>query len=68
MTPQLNNHVHPDLPEVYLRVQKAGGIQAVRCALGTNVKCTPMTKVDLPDSGHMCSKHMVKQGKDEMHR
>ncbi|PVH68583.1 hypothetical protein DL98DRAFT_522667 [Cadophora sp. DSE1049] len=36
--------------------------------LGTNVKCTPVTKEDLPESLHMCSKHMVKEGKDEVHR
>lgn len=35
---------------------------------GTNVKCTPVRKVDLLDSSHMCINHMVKVGKDEMHR
>jgi len=36
--------------------------------LGTNVKCNPMTKEALPDSGHTCSKHMLKPGTDEMER
>ncbi|CZT52446.1 uncharacterized protein RSE6_13782 [Rhynchosporium secalis] len=35
---------------------------------GTNVKCRPITKEDLAESVHMCSKHMVNPGKDEMHR
>ncbi len=35
---------------------------------GTNVKCTPVKMTKVQDSVHMCSKHMVKEGKDEMHR
>jgi len=35
---------------------------------GTNVKCTPTTREELAESLHMCSKHMVKVGKDEMRR
>lgn len=35
---------------------------------GTNVKCSPVEQVRLPDSAHMCTKHMVKPGKDEMKR
>jgi hypothetical protein len=31
--------------------------------LGTNVKCSPVTPVKLPDSQHMCTKHMVKPDK-----
>ncbi|KAK4159216.1 hypothetical protein QBC43DRAFT_304845 [Cladorrhinum sp. PSN259] len=30
--------------------------------LGTNVKCTPVTREDRLSSPHMCSTHMVKQG------
>lgn len=33
---------------------------------GTNVKCLPTTQVPLAVSVHMCSKHMVKPGTDEM--
>ncbi|KAI0837091.1 hypothetical protein F5Y06DRAFT_91836 [Hypoxylon sp. FL0890] len=36
--------------------------------LGTNVKCSRIRWEELPVSAHMCKKHMVKQGKDEMHR
>ncbi|KAF2257522.1 hypothetical protein CC78DRAFT_483662 [Lojkania enalia] len=36
--------------------------------VGTNVKCSPVTQTRLPDSVHMCSRHMVKPGKDEMRR
>jgi len=36
--------------------------------LGTNVKCSPMNWVPLDPSAHMCKKHMVKEGKDEMSR
>lgn len=36
--------------------------------LGTNVKCTPVTKDNPSESMHICSKHMVKEGKDEMRR
>jgi hypothetical protein len=35
---------------------------------GTNVKCSPVVQNRLADSVHMCSKHMVKPGKDEMRR
>ncbi|KAF2135472.1 uncharacterized protein K452DRAFT_281471 [Aplosporella prunicola CBS 121167] len=35
---------------------------------GTNVKCSPVTQQRLQDSVHMCSRHMVKPGKDEMQR
>ncbi|KAL2187957.1 hypothetical protein L209DRAFT_754146 [Thermothelomyces heterothallicus CBS 203.75] len=35
---------------------------------GTNVKCSPVTKVRLPGSSYICIKHIVKPGKDEMHR
>ncbi|KAK4206603.1 hypothetical protein QBC37DRAFT_300481 [Rhypophila decipiens] len=41
-----------------------------QCAerLGTNVICTPVERVALDPSAHMCRNHMVKQGKDEMRR
>ncbi|RAK99351.1 uncharacterized protein BO80DRAFT_128457 [Aspergillus ibericus CBS 121593] len=35
---------------------------------GTNVKCSPMRWRPLDPSVHMCVRHMVKPGKDEMHR
>ena len=35
---------------------------------GTNVKCNPVSQIELPQSLHMCTRHMVKPGKDEMHR
>ncbi|KAL6229472.1 hypothetical protein BDW75DRAFT_97594 [Aspergillus navahoensis] len=36
--------------------------------LGTNVKCSPVRLEPLDPSVHMCAKHMMKPGKDEMHR
>lgn len=44
--------------------------QFIQCAarLGTNVKCTPVTKDNPSESMPMCSKHMVKEGKDERRR
>ncbi|KAL4891354.1 hypothetical protein BDV59DRAFT_182301 [Aspergillus ambiguus] len=35
---------------------------------GTNVKCSPVKWEPLDPSVHMCARHMVKPGKDEMHR
>ncbi|KAF2459723.1 hypothetical protein BDY21DRAFT_336313 [Lineolata rhizophorae] len=35
---------------------------------GTNVKCSPVSQNRLPNSTHMCPRHMVKPGKDEMRR
>lgn len=35
---------------------------------GTNVKCTPVKREPMDPSVHMCKKHMVKEGKDEMRR
>ena len=35
---------------------------------GTNVKCSPVSPNKLDDSLHMCPRHMVKPGKDEMRR
>ena len=36
--------------------------------LGTNVRCNPVVQNPLDPSVHMCSRHMVKPGKDEMRR
>lgn len=35
---------------------------------GTNVRCDPVRRERLPDATHMCKKHMVKPGKDELRR
>lgn len=35
---------------------------------GTNVKCSPVKEEKLDPSVHMCARHMVKPGKDEMRR
>ncbi|ODA82432.1 hypothetical protein RJ55_00939 [Drechmeria coniospora] len=42
----------------------------VQCSdrIGTNVKCTPVTWQPKDPSVHMCTKHMVKVGKDEIQR
>ncbi|KAL4916232.1 hypothetical protein BDW62DRAFT_212104 [Aspergillus aurantiobrunneus] len=36
--------------------------------LGTKVKCDPIKSEPLPESEHMCSRHMVKPGNLEMRR
>lgn len=35
--------------------------------LGTNVRCDPVRQKPLPAAVHMCVRHMVQEGKDEMH-
>ena len=35
--------------------------------LGSNVRCDPVRQMPLPGALHMCIRHMVREGKDEMH-
>lgn len=44
-------------------------LQFRQCAarLGSNVVCSPVTQNRLPDSKHICRRHMVKPNKDTYH-
>ena len=47
--------------------KREGEFRQCTARAGTNVKCDPVTPNDPVRANHMCVRHMVYPGNDEMH-